>query len=40
MQKRIDLILKNDNRKPKVSEPIPFVKKQWASPLAQLTQTK
>ena len=40
MQKRIDLILKNDTRKPKVSEPIPFVKRKWVSPLSQLTQKK
>ena len=36
MQKRIDIILKNDARKPKVSEPVPFAVKKWISPLAQI----
>lgn len=40
MQKRIDIILKNDTRKPIVSEPIPFVKRKWVSPLKILTQNK
>lgn len=36
IQKRVDAIMKNEQSKPKVSEPIPFVKKKWISPLSQL----
>jgi hypothetical protein len=37
MQKRIDAILKNAPYKAQVSEPVPFVKKKWISPLTQKT---
>ena len=33
MQKRIDAILKSCPTQPKVSEPLPYVKKKWTSPL-------
>jgi hypothetical protein len=40
IQKRIDIILKNDIRKPKVSEPLPCVKRKWISPLTQLAKNQ
>ena len=33
MQKRIDAILKNCPSQGKVSDPVPYVKKKWTSPL-------
>jgi hypothetical protein len=36
MQKRVDAIIKNHSGSLKVSEPAPFVRKQWISPLTQL----
>ena len=35
MQKRIDAILKNAPNKAQVSQPVPFAKKKWISPLMQ-----
>ncbi len=37
MQKRIDAILKNGTSQVKVSDPVPFIKKKWFSPLSQLS---
>ncbi len=34
IQKRVEAIMKNNNAPPKVSDPVPFVKKKWVSPLA------
>lgn len=33
LKKRIDLILKNGTNHPKVSQPVPYVKRKWISPL-------
>lgn len=35
MQKRIDAILKSGSSKAVVSDPVPFIKKKWTSPLEQ-----
>lgn len=35
LQKRIDAIMRNNNAKPTVSDPVPFQKKKWVSPLQQ-----
>lgn len=35
LQKRIDAIMRTSTSKPTVSDPVPFVKKKWISPLQQ-----
>ena len=35
LQKRIDTIMKTTSCKPTVSDPLPYIKKKWVSPLQQ-----
>jgi hypothetical protein len=38
LQKRIGAILKTASTLPKVSEPVPFAKKKWVSPLEHINE--
>jgi len=40
MQKRVDAIIKNHSVTSKVSDPAPFARKQWISPLKQLQENE